>query len=265
VATFLSELIAPPLGSLLMERYGSGYTYFITLPWDLVSFVLIFLLPETSKLKDPDTETVADLEPMDETALLDEDLLREPASRLSRYHAWMHKRYTFTKDHIFGQVLPLLKRREIFLGIAALVVAVFARPVSEMLLQYMSARFHWKLSKAAFLLSYQASVRLLSFSVLFPLAHYWLHKRLQTTEATDITFGIWSAGVKVVGLVGIGISTSWIGVIIGKITFISTSLTITSSYSIHDRKRSGCGSQVFRHVPGISGSNWSFVHDMCAL
>jgi MFS family permease len=241
VATFISELIAPPLGSFLMENLGSKSTYFTTLPWDLLSFVLIFLLPETLKIKEEEAP-----EP------LNSHIPQRPSNRLSRYSSWMQEKYSTTKDHVRKQVLPLLARREILLGVAALVVAVFSRPVSEMMIQYTSARFQWKLSKAAFLISYQALLRLLSFSALFPAAHYYLNRRLRATETTDLTFGIWSSVVTVIGLIGMGISTTWVGVILGRSSLRRwSSADVDSNRTVYIRGRcSGCV-QIFCDITGV--------------
>lgn len=186
-----------------------------------------------------------------------------PSNRMSRYNSWFQEKYSATKDRVVEEVLPLLRRREILLGVAALVVAVFARPVSEILLQYMSVRFHWKFSKAAILLSYQAALRLISFSALFPAVHFWINSRLRATETTDLTFGIWSSCITVIGLIGIGISTTWVGVMLGKSRCRYRYVLITGSdCTIYHGRWCCCGIEVFCHITSLARTYWPALHHL---
>jgi hypothetical protein len=65
--------------------------------------------------------------------------VNEPFSMRNRIHSLV--------DHIQTNAFPLLKRPWLFIALMAVFVNRLPRPLLGLLLQYMSAKFYWKLAQ----------------------------------------------------------------------------------------------------------------------
>jgi hypothetical protein len=139
VILLVSEIVSPPVGSLLMDRFDAYVPYAATIPIRIASFLFLLIIPETSpKLKTgeispPENVSVAEIEVADEPSSMGP--LRQKIDRLL--------------SHIQMDVVPLITRGPIILSLIAILVGNFARTVSDLLLQYMTVRFDWRWSQVS--------------------------------------------------------------------------------------------------------------------
>jgi hypothetical protein len=125
VVILATELIAPPIGSALLKASRPQNIFLFVPPLALLGLVVIAFVPETLK-------TAADDAPDHGTE----------SNGLN-----LRGKFVSMRTHVRDSVLPLLKRRLLFIGLMALFVNRMSRPILSMMLQYMSAKFHWKIEK----------------------------------------------------------------------------------------------------------------------
>jgi hypothetical protein len=135
-----AELLSPPVGVFLMERYGSIFTYFLSIPWNIVALLILFLIPETKPKSNTEPSTL-------------EDLTANESNGQSSEHPTLTRKVQRAFDNLYGHiqadVIPLLSRGVIILGIFSLFVSNFVRPIFDLLIQYMVLRFSWKYSQVS--------------------------------------------------------------------------------------------------------------------
>jgi MFS family permease len=122
VVFLVTELVAPPIGSQLSKAVGPHLTFLFTLPFALIGLVVLRFIPETLN----PTNHNPGIEP-------------EPFN--------IRKKFESINIHLRESILPLLNRPLLFIALMALFVNRLSRPILAMLLQYMSAKFHWKLEQ----------------------------------------------------------------------------------------------------------------------
>ncbi|KAF5969583.1 hypothetical protein FBULB1_10157 [Fusarium bulbicola] len=96
----------------------------------------------------------------------------------------------------------------LLVGLLVLVAAKMARPMLELILQYMSVRFGWPLAKTALLLSIQAAAQILLFAVVLPQVNVWLISRMKTSSAANLALTRVSIIILAVGSLCMGIATA---------------------------------------------------------
>jgi MFS family permease len=123
----VTMLVGPPIGAILMERYSPQTAFLCTIPPRVLSLALLFLIPETSEKTAPAPR--ASIE--DRKPLL--TIIRGKMKNLSH--------------HIVHNIFPVIGQLPVLLGLVAFIVNALAVPLLGLILQYMSSRFHWKLSQ----------------------------------------------------------------------------------------------------------------------
>ena len=132
VVLLLTELVSPPLGSYLMEQWNSYYAYLFGLPLEMFGFVVLLFIPETAKVSPTDIK--------------DNPRTRPVVHRLN-VHLRLRSRLQSLRNHVNSEVLPLLRKPALVLALVALFVNRFSRSILKTLMQYLSARFGWKISQ----------------------------------------------------------------------------------------------------------------------
>lgn len=131
VAMLTSELLSPPLGSLLMSKYGPYAPYLSGIPLEMLGFIILYLLPasETSAKNDPITFQV-----IDTTA----DHGRNTWPRRIMITSVMHTRTLATY---------LVNRPGLLVLLLAFMVNKLSRQIEEIMIQYVTVRFGWTLAQ----------------------------------------------------------------------------------------------------------------------
>jgi hypothetical protein len=119
--TRVSAMISAPLGSWLMETWGPSPTYWISLLLECSGFLVLLGIRDSGE-----PQQVGYSESGDHSTLGEPE---SPSEEVPKTH-----------------FLPLLAQRAILFGLLALMVNRFTKPVSEVLIQYMSARFKWRIA-----------------------------------------------------------------------------------------------------------------------
>ena len=134
VVLLVTELVSPPVGSFVMDRFDAYVPYAVTIPLRLASFLFLLIIPETSsKPQNGERSFTENVEVANEASSI--GLLREKVHRLI--------------SHVRIDVIPLITRGPIVLSLVAILVGSFARTVSEFLLQYTTLRFDWRWSQVS--------------------------------------------------------------------------------------------------------------------
>ncbi|KAF4435233.1 MFS transporter [Fusarium acutatum] len=205
VVLLITELIAPPLGAVLMNALGPHFAFLMAVPLEALAFVVLGFIPNTrasgsvpsgtegtegdrSQLPNGQSEETTS----DQVSLKEKVL--QTLSHLSR--------------NIRHGVHTLGSHKSLLVGLLALVVAKMARPMLELILQYMSVRFGWPLAKTAFLLSIQAAGQILLFAVVLPQVNIWLINRMKTSSAANLALAQVSILFLAVGALCMGLSTA---------------------------------------------------------
>lgn len=122
-------LIGPPIGSILMDMYSPQTAYLWTIPPRVVSLGLLFMIPETSQRKPAAAVPGAF------------DGSRKPLLTIIR------GKMVNLAHHVVHNIVPIISQLPVLLGLVSFIVNAFAVPLLGLVMQYMSSRFHWKLSQ----------------------------------------------------------------------------------------------------------------------
>ncbi|KAF4452139.1 hypothetical protein F53441_4977 [Fusarium austroafricanum] len=177
VVLLITELIAPPLGAVLMKALGPHFAFLVAIPLEALAFVVLGFIPNTRSPHNTSNDNVDGEEEEEESQAAHNQGQESCNSQFSVSHMLQNTRRGFS---------TLGMQRGLWIGLLALVVAKMARPMLELILQYMSVRFGWPLSKTAFLLSIQAAGQILLFAVVLPQVNIWLLNRMKSSSATNL-------------------------------------------------------------------------------
>jgi MFS family permease len=191
VTILVSEFLAPPFGSLLLDTIGPHATFLVTIPILFLAFIPIALYPSEARaearalMRSPETDDVT----ADQRRF--KDILKQRVHNVFRL---------MRRD-----VAPFIFQRSIILGISSLAIQKLARPMLQLLLQYMSIKFGWSLSKvsprapigfsfnaclhptqSAFLTSIQAAAQIVLFVLIVPQLYGWILKRQNDARRANI-------------------------------------------------------------------------------
>lgn len=130
VTILASELLSPPVGSALMDNVGPYTTFALGIPCLILGLFVIPWIPQSSSK--PSTDGL-------------------PTNASSREGSGIPvrgtKRFKDLYESIQRDFTSILKEKAIIVGIFALAIQKLGRPIVTLLLQYMSIKFDWKLSK----------------------------------------------------------------------------------------------------------------------
>ncbi|KAF5593540.1 major facilitator superfamily transporter [Fusarium subglutinans] len=191
VVLLITELIAPPLGAILMKALGPHFAFLTAVPLEALAFVVLGFIPNTksSDSAPSDIEVTEGEEAPSANDVCEETMNDENPSKNKVLQALTH----LSHDVRHG---------------APLVVAKMARPMLELILQYMSVRFGWPLAKTALLLSIQAAAQILLFAGVLPQVNVWLISRMKTSSAANLALTRVSIIILAVGSLCMGIATA---------------------------------------------------------
>lgn len=130
ISFLMTELLAPPIASLLMESIGPHFAFASAIPVQASAFLLLFLLPR-NRATPPTDASLPDTTAGGQETLLSK--IRQAVGRLTYY-----LRY---------EVSSIFAQRSLLVGLAAMLVAKMGRPILDITLQFMSFKFHWPISK----------------------------------------------------------------------------------------------------------------------
>jgi len=135
----VSEVISPPLGSRLLDQYGPNHAYLFSLPFQLLGLTILPLLPgHVAISKGNEGEHDQAIQEIQEGG----ESISPPLESSMRPRDWSALTTQLAKD-----IWPILRQATIALGLLALLLNRFSRPLFEFLMQYMSVRFGWTLSQ----------------------------------------------------------------------------------------------------------------------
>ncbi|EWZ89455.1 hypothetical protein FOWG_09155 [Fusarium oxysporum f. sp. lycopersici MN25] len=201
VVLLITELIAPPLGAVLMKALGPHFAFLTAVPLEALAFVVLGFIPNT-RSSDNVPSDVEGTEG-DENQSANDETTNQNSSKVKILRTLSH-----LSDNIRHGVHTLGSHKSLLVGLLALVVAKMARPMLELILQYMSVRFGWPLAKTAFLLSIQAAGQILLFAVVLPQVNVWLINRMKTSSAANLALTRVSILFLVVGSLCMGLATA---------------------------------------------------------
>ncbi|KAL7275200.1 hypothetical protein RUND412_001879 [Rhizina undulata] len=194
-ATMLTtEMIAPPLGSYLMQPNSDSTVdnikslwrpLLIALPIQSLGFLVISFLPETLKAPSMADDSATDYE----TSEIRDKCI--PHKLLSQSLALLRK----------SKALRTVLSPRILLCLMGCLVTRLGRQSLDILLQFVSKRFGWTLAQAGYLISLRAGVNVILFVIVLPLL---------ASKMSDLWIARWSVFLLSIGSVGIGVS--WGGI-----------------------------------------------------
>ncbi|KIL92439.1 hypothetical protein FAVG1_04850 [Fusarium avenaceum] len=167
VVLLITELVAPPLGAVLMKVLGPYFAFLVAVPLEALAFVVLGFIPNTRSPHNTPSDRI-DGEEAEESQVAHDQRQESRDSRFSASHLL---------QNIQRGVSTLGMQKGLWVGLLALVVAKMARPMLELILQYMST---------ALLLSIQAAGQILLFAVVLPQVNIWLLNRMKSSSATNL-------------------------------------------------------------------------------
>lgn len=152
-SNLLTEVIAPPLGSVLMEA-GSPYTPLLFgFPLELLSLVFIAKIPDTAKLVEqrlasPTSPQAAHSEGSDPECGATDTITHQDDPDITGSEA----KHGSLGDQLLLVWEMMTRNADILRITVAFLVTTLARETLDFVVQYTSERFCWSLSKVAALL-----------------------------------------------------------------------------------------------------------------
>lgn len=187
----LAELVAPILAAWLMN-YGDWLPLLLAFGIQQAGIFLALAFPETLHLrdlpeqKDSDEDEVIELQPMDKT---------NPFGVKAQIRSFKDAFNFFRRDMNVALVNFSFMANRI------------GRQALNMLIRYASKRYHWKIQKAAYLVSFRAGTNLLALTVLVPVANLVLVKLVRLpAHYADLWLARGSIILTVVSFVIMGIA-----------------------------------------------------------
>jgi hypothetical protein len=134
----VTEIVSPPAASVLMGLVGPQFTFLLSIPFESLGFLVILAMPS-----DGSTGDAQILEASDHTRRPADTTQHTLKDKLLHASAWLKG---YTKE----DMKRIIHQRNLLAGIIVLSISKLARPILELILQYMSARFDWPLSRVSF-------------------------------------------------------------------------------------------------------------------
>jgi hypothetical protein len=134
----ISELYAPALGSALLKSIGPFGAQLFNLSFILCSTLVLPFIPETLK-RDPSGEI--------SLSLNQEEPEQQGFGRKLILQA--RERYLHIIDYVCNDIFPITRQRLIIYTLIAALINQLLRTVAIFLMQYMVARFHWRVESVS--------------------------------------------------------------------------------------------------------------------
>lgn len=174
---------------------------------NILGFLVILALPETLKGRKPDDRGLFDalrhinIAEMSRISFDPSDSYSNPTLHLNGWNRSKAFLATFFHDSRF-----LIQDWKILLILLAVAASTFSEVSGMFHLPYVSKRYAWPLSRAAYLTSFQAGVSIITLLAALPTASSWLRRRKSFTPfRTDVllarvSFALVTAGLFLLGL-----------------------------------------------------------------
>lgn len=131
VVILVSEMVAPAVGVLLLHAIGPHLTFLAGVPVKALGFIaLLFIKENGEESHDSNHDSVGE-----ESEPATHGKIRRPLANLMRY--------------IRNDIGSILTNRLVLIGLLVLPVQKLSRPMLELILQYMSFKFGWPLSRVS--------------------------------------------------------------------------------------------------------------------
>lgn len=128
-----TQVIAPPVGSFIMERYGAQASVAAAM---IPRFLGIGLLPFVAENKKADV-----LDYVEETTEVEHDVAES-----NSWQSRLRTRLQGLSAYLRLEVFPILTQPPLLFGMFAMSTISFALPFMNILMQYMHLRFDWTYS-----------------------------------------------------------------------------------------------------------------------
>jgi hypothetical protein len=181
-----SQMVVPPISAWLMTFWGPYKTAFISLVLFCCSLPLLFVLVQGQKIQVTESASTGAIQQLRDI-----------------------------RDHARNNILPLLKNTSIASGILLNFLVLFASAIGGEYMQYMHVRYHWSFEKTTSLMSYQATIHLIFYAAVIPVAQAILSKRLGNNDKANIVLIKASMVFAAIGSLVMGTSHSPPGVFVG--------------------------------------------------
>jgi len=143
--TLISELAAPPLGSLIMIMTTPLFAFLVATVVEFAAILMLFVIPETLQQPSTDYEILSEdtIEPDDELLELQEPRITYlGANSLTKVWRKVTEMPIFLKE-----AMRLASQdRYILLSLPSFLVAIMGKELVAILLQYTSTRYGWTLA-----------------------------------------------------------------------------------------------------------------------
>jgi hypothetical protein len=202
VTALTSEFVGAPIASIVYPLIGPHSTFVLAQPLGMLGLIFLKFMPQSQNIPSHEA-TENDVHP-------------------EGFRSVLMKKVRAMKAHMHNDVLPMLSRPLLFLGLLSLFANRLARPILTMFVQYTAAKFHWTIAKVCrwcltrsmliifkgnFLLSLNAGIQLVLFLSVLPYVQAKLVKMWKNTQAADLIFSRWCIPFYVVGFLMMGLAT----------------------------------------------------------
>ncbi|GAM36239.1 hypothetical protein TCE0_018r05175 [Talaromyces pinophilus] len=203
VMTLIAELVAPAIGSMLVDWQGVYIPLLCAFPLQVANMVIFGLLPDTRVPENPENND-------------------DNCDSVGGGHS------TETSDKAgFASWWKSLKRscapfqtKAIWLVTVCYISTMLARDTIDFLVQYVSKRFEWSLAEANYLISVKALVSMALYLLLLPLIGRALAKKYSMTPPIiDLWLARASSLFGVVGPILLGLASGPVVLVISLILF----------------------------------------------
>ncbi|RAK99824.1 MFS general substrate transporter [Aspergillus ibericus CBS 121593] len=198
VSQMASGLLSTPLSSLLLSRSGPDVPYLLGVPFELVGYLCLYLLPNPEPSSNPGNFNASDE--------------NEAQRGLVPKRKAAHPREVFAFLLSPTGLLPLL---------LAFMVNKISRQIEEIIVQYMTVRFDWTVAQSGYLLSLETAMHIILACAVLPWAHRCLLTRSGRNAArADLLMAKGSVVFHIVGPLIMGLASHPGGLILGLLIFI---------------------------------------------
>lgn len=199
-----------PLGSVLMA-HDPWIPLKIGLIVNVLGFLIVLALPETLKGRKPNDSSLLDalLHHVNfaEMSLTGFDPSTSYSSSIQRPNKWSRAGAflaTFLRDSRF-----LVQDWRILLILSTVAASTFSEVSGMLHLPYVSKRYTWPLSQAAYLTSFRAGISIIALLIALPAASSWLRRRkAYTAFGTNLLLARASFALATAGLLLMGFAPS---------------------------------------------------------
>ncbi|KAK2773040.1 hypothetical protein FQN52_004725 [Onygenales sp. PD_12] len=200
LSVVVAQLVAPPISSWMMSKTDPWAPLLLGTLISSASVLLIFLIPETVHLRDTKDE-----EPSSETETPSDEASEEPTpTYLSRYSKFKPRNLLHS---LRTSIKPIVPNLTTALLLSTFLITNIGRKEVDLLLLYVSTRYHTSVSNAAFTLSVFAGVNIFLLLIILPaLSRYLTVKRNLPSNLKDLAISRFSITVLTLGSVGMALA-----------------------------------------------------------